>query len=194
MTELLLRPAPGDVLGIEGQIDAADERALSIARGMTDAQGGWRVAAAQPSVAECLACHLRWLERAVPVLDTAVGGVRSGWRARLGEVRSGWWWQLLPRVAEFAPSLPVGAGEVRETCQRKPVREIMARILALHAQVRSLVRLAEVRDLRSARVRLPYCGPLEAPLDVALAMVPAMARRQLRRAERVRLHMNFPRR
>jgi hypothetical protein len=192
MTNLTLRPRPGDPLGIVGQLDAADERARSIAGGLTDGQGAWRPRATSTSVAASLMRYLSWLRRTVPVLRGAVHGVRSGWRARLGEVRSGVWWSLVPRLAEHSPILPLGEAGARAECACRPVRSIMGEILLLHGEVRRLAREGEVRDLRTASVRLTPRPSLRMPIDVALALVPAMARRHLRRAERVRLDARFP--
>lgn len=193
MTDATLRPIAGDIQGVVGQLDAADERALSLVRGLTDAQGCWRAGGDLPSVSECLVRYLDWLVRTVPILEEGVRGVRSGWRARLGTSKSAWWWQFVPRLAEFAPVLPIGTAQVREACIKRPVRTIMADILKYHAEVRRLARVGELKDLRTAQVRLPSLSALKCPLDVALAMVPAMARRHLRRAQRVRLAAGFPR-
>ncbi len=192
MTDLTLRPLPGDPLGIVGQLDAADERTRSIAYGLTEAQGLWRPHATATSVSVSLVRYLCWLRRTVPVLRGAVHGVRSGWRARLGEVRSGWWWGLLPGLAEYSPVLPLGEAGARTECVQRPVRSIMEEILLLHGEVRRLAREGEVRDLRTASVGLSLFPSSRMPIDVALALVPAMARRYLRRAERVRLDGRFP--
>ena len=192
MTKLTLRPRPGDPLGIVGQLDAADERARSIACGLTDGQGSWSPHPAGTSVAASLMRYLSWLRRTVPVLRGAVHGVRSGWRARLGEVRSGVWWSLIPGLAEHTPFLPLGESDARAQCACRPVRSIMGEILLLHGEVRRLAREGEVRDLRTASVRLTLLPSIRMPIDVALALVPAMARRYLRRAEQVRLDARFP--
>lgn len=136
--------------------------------------------------------YLCWLRYTVPLLRGAVHGVRSGWRARLGEVRSGVLWSLVPRIAEHSPVLPLGDVGVRAECAARPVRSIMGEILLLHGEVRRLAREGEVRDLRTVSVRLPTRPAIRMPIDVALALVPAMARRYLRRAEKVRLDARFP--
>ena len=192
MTKLTSRPRADDPLGIVGQLDAADERARSIACGLTDAQGAWRPRPTATSVAASLVRYLCWLRRTVPVLRSAVHGVRSGWRARLGEVRSGVWWSLVPQLAEHSPILPLGEADARAECTGRPVRSIMGEILLLHGEVRRLAREGEVRDFRTASVRLTLLPSIRMPIDVALALVPAMARRYLRRAERVRLDARFP--
>jgi len=97
-------------------------------------------------------------------------------------------------VREFVPTLPWIGWVTLDEGTRRPVRDVMREVLALHGEVRSLAHAGERCDLQSAQVRLPGLGPVRAPLDVAMAMVPAMARRQLRRAERVRLDAGFPRR
>lgn len=194
MTSIIYRPLVGEPHTVTGQLDAADERARSLACGLTEAQANWRAHPAHPTVCEALEGHVAWLRRAVPILRDGVRGVRSGWRARLGKVKSGWWWQVLPRLVEYRPTLPWIGWEPIDERTRRPVRAVMAEVLAFHAEVRQLAREGERRDLRIAQVRLPGLGPVQPPLDVALAMVPAMARRQLRRAERVRLDACFPRR
>lgn len=193
MTSLILHPMPGDPLGIVGQLDLADERALSIVRGLTDEQGSWRPHPSDDSVALSLARYLAWLRHMVPVLHDAVHGVRSTWRARLGQVRSGWWWAIVPRLAAVAPVVRLAEREVRLESSRRTVRDLMGEILVLHGEVRRFAREGEVRDLRTARVPLPRIPVVRPPVDVALSLVPAMARRHLRRAERVRLHAAFPR-
>lgn len=192
MTELTLRPTPGDPLGIVRALDAVDERFRSIACGLTEAQADWRPSRGGATVASALTRHLDGLRVYVPLLRSAVHGVRTTWRARLGEVRSGWWWQLLPLMGEFAPVVPWRAGGRRAARETRPVRALMGEILALHGEVRRLAREGEVRDLRTAAVRHPVLPGLRIPLDIALALVPAAARRQLRRAERVRLDPRFP--
>ncbi len=193
LTLLTLQPHyPPDALGISAQLDVAEEHALSIVRGLTEAQAAWRTGEALPCVGGCIEQYCAWLRLAVPVLDAGVRGVRSGWRARLGAVRSGWWWRLFPRVAEFAPDV-LGWRSGDPACRPRPVRQAMAEVLALHAEVRRIVRAGERRDLRVASVQLPGMGPFGCPLDVALAVVPAVFRRLVRRAERVRLASGFPR-
>lgn len=192
MTSLTLRPSPGDPLGIVGQLDAADERTRSIACGLTGVQGTWRPRATGTSVSCSLMRYLCWLRYMVPLLRGAVLGVRTGWRARLGEVRSGIWWSLVPGLAEHTPVLPLGEAGARTECATRPVRSIMGEILLLHGEVRRLAREGEVRDLRTVSVRLPMPPSIRIPIDVALALVPAMARRYLRRAEKVRLDARFP--
>ncbi|MFN8669105.1 MAG: hypothetical protein U0164_18120 [Gemmatimonadaceae bacterium] len=179
---------------VAGQLEAADERALSLTRGLTEAQANWRAHPAHPSVCEALEGYVAWLRRTVPVVRDGVHGVRSGWRARLGRVNSGWWWQAIPGMVEWLPSLPWVGWRALDDSSRRPVRAVMCEILACHAEVRQLTREGERRDLRIAQVRLPGVAVVRPPLDVALAVVPAMARRQLRRAERVRLDAGFPRR
>ena len=193
MSSLTLHPPPSDPLGIVGQLDLADERALSIVRGLTDDQGSWRPHPSDDSVALSLARYLAWLRCLVPVLRDAVHGVRSTWRARLGDVRSGWWWRVIPQIAGAVPIVRLVEGDVLRECARRPVRDLMGEILVLHGEVRRFAREGAVRDLRTARVPLPRVPVLRPPIDVALALVPAMARRHLRRAERVRLHAGFPR-
>jgi len=183
----------GDPLGIVGQLDLADERALSIVRGLTDEQGSWRPRPSDDSVALSLARYLAWLRRMVPVLHVAVRGVRSTCRARLGEVRSGWWWWIVPRLAASVPLVRLAEHDLRLESARRPVRDLMGEILVLHGEVRRFAREGEVRDLRTSRIPLPLVPVVRAPIDVALALVPAVARRHLRRAERVRLHAGFPR-
>jgi hypothetical protein len=193
LTLLTLQPHyPPDALGISAQLDVAEEHALSIVRGLTEAQAAWRVRDSLPCVSGCVEQYCDWLRLAVPVLDAGVRGVRSGWRARLGTVRSGWWWRLFPRLAEFAPDI-LRTGRPRSPCTGRPIRQAMAEVLALHAEVRRIVRDGERRDLRVATVQLPGMGPLACPLDVAIAMIPAVFRRLVRRAERVRLAAGFPR-
>lgn len=187
------RPTPPDPLGVSHALDAVDARVRSIACGLTEAQAGWRSPRGGPSVAVALAGHREALLAIVPPLRHAVGDVRTAWRARLGRVRSAWWWRLVPLVVErlpwrarvAAPAPPAGA-----------LRQLMTEILTLHAEVRALAREGERRDLRTATVPLaplPALPTLHLPLDVALALVPAMARRHLRSAERVRLDPRFPR-
>lgn len=194
MTAISYRSLVDEPHSVVGQLDAADARALSLTRGLTESQANWRAHPAHPSVCEALEGYVGWLREALPVVRDGVYGVRSGWRARLGAVRSGWWWQALPRLLEWLPALPWVGWRALDDRTRRPVRGVMAEILACHAEVRQLSRTGERRDLRVAQVRLPGLGPVHPPLDVALALVPAMARRHLRRAERVRLDAAFPRR
>lgn len=193
LTLLTLQPHyPPDALGISAQLDVAEEHALSIVRGLTEAQAAWCAGESLPCVRSCVEHYGAWLRLAVPVLDAGVRGVRSGWRARLGTVRSGWWWRLVPRVAAFAPDV-LAWRRPRGACQTRPIRQAMAEVLALHAEVRRIAREGDRRDLRTATVQLPGMGPLACPLDIALEVVPAAFRRMARRAERVRLAAGFPR-
>jgi len=196
MTELTLRTLqpryPPDALGISAQLDVAEEQALSIVRGLTEAQAAWRAGDSLPCVSSCVEQYCDWLRLTVPLLDAGVRGVRSGWRARLGPMHSGWWWRLFPRLAEYAPDL-LSTRRARATPDARPIRQAMAEVLALHAEVRRIVRDGERRDLRLSTVRLPGMRALACPLDVALLVVPAVFRRLVRRAERVRLASGFPR-
>jgi len=194
MTAIGYRSLVREPHSVAGQLEAADERALSLTRGLTEAQANWRAHPAHPSVCEALEGYVVWLRRAVPIVRDGVRGVRSGWRARLGRVRSGWWWQAIPGVVEWLPALPWVGWRSTDEATRRPVRAVMYEILACHAELRQLSREGERRDLRTAQVRLPGVALVRPPLDVALAIVPAMARRQLRLAERVRLDGCFPRR
>ncbi|MCC6772639.1 MAG: hypothetical protein IT360_15700, partial [Gemmatimonadaceae bacterium] len=153
----------------------------------------WRPHPSDDSVALSLARYLAWLRRMVPVLRDAVLGVRSAWRARLGEVRSGWWWQVVPRLAGVVPIVRLAGHDARRASAGRSVRDLMGEILVLHGEVRRCAREGAVRDLRTARVPLPLIPVVRPPLDVALALIPAMARRHLRRAEHVRLHAGVPR-
>lgn len=193
MSAIGYRALASEPHSVAGQLEAADERALSLTRGLTEAQANWRAHPAHPSVCEALEGYVAWLRRAVPVVRDGVHGVRSGWRARLGRVKSGWWWQAIPGVVEWLPPLPWVGWRALDDSTRRPVRAVMCEILACHAEVRQLAREGERRDLRIVQVLLPGVAVLRPPLDVALAVVPAMARRQLRRAERVRLDAGFPR-
>jgi hypothetical protein len=196
MTELIPRTLqphyPPDALGISAQLDAAEERALSIVRGLTDAQAVWRVRESRQCVGDCLERYCTWLRQTLPVLEAGVRGVRGGWRARRGVARRGWWWRLFPRLAEFGPEL-LRRCPAADSSERRPLRQTMAEVLALHAEVRRIAREEGRRDLRPTTVQLPGMGALPCPFDVALSLVPTVFRRYVRRAERVRLAADFPR-
>lgn len=170
------------------QLTAADRRARDLVAGLTEQQATWRPSPASPSILDCLFHVARSAERALADIDE---GLARAPRVRpyLKSSRElGWLWRLFLKAWEL--STPVQLSN--EPDPSPPVRHVLADLLRMHDEVRSRIARIFRCDLEATRMSLPTAWWLRLPLGVGLAAIPVHARRQLRRAERVRLDPRFP--
>lgn len=173
------------------ELNAADQRAEVVARGLNPAQLNWQPGQNAWSVGQCLE-HLRiGNEILVPVLATALEGHQ---RRPVDEISLGWFSRRFIR-AYIAPN--PGGARARAPGKLTPVRQVdpgvLDGFLRSTEAARALVEHASNYDVNRIRYPNPFIPLLRFTVGVGLEIIAKHAGRHLLQAEGVRQNVSFPR-
>ncbi len=172
------------------ELDAMDQRATAVARGLSPEQLNWRVADDTWSVGQCLQHLYVANEVYLPPITKALEGQP---RSPVQDITPGWAGRWF--IRNYIEPSPEGR---RARAPRKiaPGEHIDASILDLFLRsneaARDLVRRAGAHDVNRIRFRNPFIPLLQFTVGTGLEIVSKHERRHLLQAERVRQARSFP--
>ena len=173
------------------ELNAADQRAEVVARGLSLTQLNWQPRQDAWSVGQCLE-HLRiGNEILVPVLGAALEGRQH---RSVDEISLGWFSHWFIRMY-IAPN--PGGARARAPRKITPVRQVDPGVLNSFLRsteaARALVQQASNYDVNRIRYRNPFIPLLRFTVGAGLEIIAKHASRHLLQAEGVRQNISFPR-
>ena len=197
MTQALREPVDAAAIPtwcrrLAADLDAADARAIALARGLTIAQLNWRSHPGTWSIGQCLE-HLSLANEVyVEPLTEALGVPASG---PVAEITPGWLGRWFIRAyIEPATQQKRARAPGKIVPRAKEVDStILDRFIASNARVRGLITRARGHDINRVRFRSPFLPLLRFTVGTGLQVITRHNHRHLGQAERVRQAPEFPR-
>lgn len=181
---------PGWSQRLISELDAADQRAIGLAKSLTLRQLNWAPRPGAWSVGQCLD-HLRISnEEYVAAMSTSLTNRQPG---LVQEITPGWFgrWFIRRFIAPSSKS-----GRVRAPKKLRPRVQIeetvLERFLASNRAARDLVHRARNYDVNRIRFRNPFIPVVRFTLGTGFEILSQHQRRHLLQAERVRESPDFP--
>lgn len=181
---------PGWSQRLISELDAADQRAIGLAKSLTLRQLNWAPRTGAWSVGQCLD-HLRISnEEYVAAMSTSLTNRQPG---LVQEITPGWFgrWFIRRFIAPSSKS-----GRVRAPKKLRPRVQIeetvLERFLASNRAARDLVHRARNYDVNRIRFRNPFIPVVRFTLGTGFEILSQHQRRHLLQAERVRESPDFP--
>jgi hypothetical protein len=173
------------------ELNAADRRAESVARGLSPVQFNWQPRQGVWSVGQCLE-HLRMgNEILLPAISAAVEGRQ---RRPVDEIALGWFSRWFIRTY-IAPN--PGGTRARAPRKIEPARQVepvvLEAFLRSNQAARELARRASDYDVNRIRYRNPFIPLLRFTVGAGLEIIAKHEGRHLLQAEGVRQSADFPR-
>jgi hypothetical protein len=175
---------------IISELNAADQRATELAKGLAPQQINWKPSQDAWSVGQCLE-HLRVTNDVyLPAISTSLTD-----RPHLAvqEITPGWFgqWFIRSYIEPSPESKRARApGKITPGTQVEP--DVLDRFLATNHAVRELVRRASDYDVNRIRFKNPFIPLLRFTVGTGFEIVSRHQRRHLLQAERVRQAADFP--
>ena len=182
--------APAWTLRLLAELDAADARAIALARPLSGTQLNWKPRPDVWSVGQCLDHLCVAAEVYLPAISEALDGHQP---AAVDEIRPGWLGRWFIRKY-IEPS----AETKRATAPKKIAPGarvdpgILDRFLRGNDAVRQFVRRAAPYDVNRIRFRNPFISGLRFSVGTGLEVLTRHERRHLLQAERIRDLPEFP--
>jgi hypothetical protein len=184
VTDTIGGPAPAWLLRLKSELDAADQRATAVARGLTPQQLNWRRSAAEWSVGQCL----EHLAIANEVYLRAMSGSLEGPRVGpVAEIAPGWFGRWFIRtVIEPSPKPRRWRApkKIRPGAQVPP--SVLDRFHATNGAIREFMQRARGYDVNRIRFKNPFFGIIRFTVGTGLEILSRHERRHLLQAERIR--------
>jgi len=173
------------------ELDAADRRAESVARGLSTEQLNWHPMEGAWSVGQCLE-HLRISNEVyLAAISFSLEGRQLG---AVDDVRLGWFSRWF--IRNFIAPNPGGA-KARAPRKIEPPKQVETSILksflASNQGARELVRRASDFDVNRIRFKNPFIPLLRFTVGTGLEIIAKHQSRHLLQAEGVRQFVSFPR-
>jgi hypothetical protein len=165
------------------EFDAADARAIAIAKALTVKQLNWRPTAGSWSVGQCLD-HLATTNE---VYGAAISRSLNGKpRGIVQEITPGWFGAWFIRKYIEPSAATTRARAPRKAAPRQELdASILDHFLATNNQVRDLVRRASHHDVNRIRFRNPFIPVIRFTVGTGLEILTRHERRHLLQAERI---------
>jgi hypothetical protein len=181
---------PGWSLRLISELEAADRRAQSVAKGLSLEQLNWQPRHGAWSIGQCLD-HLQIANQVyVPAISGALGERQRG---KVQELSLAWpsrWF-----IRNYIAPNPEGS-RARAPRKIEPAKQVERSILEvfLHSNegARALVRRASEYDVNRIRFRNPLVPLLRLTVGTGLEIIAKHQSRHLLQAERVRQSPGFP--
>ena len=172
------------------ELDAADRRAESVAKGLSVVQLNWQPRQGAWSVGQCLE-HLRIMNEVhLPVISDALES-REG--RTVDEISLGWFSRWFIRTYS-APN--PGAPRARAPRKIEPAKQVelpvLAAFLRSNQSVRELAKRASDYDVNRIRYKNPFIPLLRFTVGAGLEIIAKHQSRHLLQAEGVRQAAGFP--
>jgi DinB superfamily len=188
--QIAAQALPADLQAILNELGRTDQEARQLVAELSEAQLNWRPGGStQWSVAQCLD-HLGQINSVyVAALRSALGEANPRADARRNPIRPGWFGRWFISQMEPPPRRKLKSPKPGVPVAHKSGAEVLENFLAVHQELRSLVREARDLDLNRVRFRNPFVGVIRFPVGTGLLIIGAHDRRHLWQANQVRAAM-----
>jgi hypothetical protein len=185
-----LQTSPAWSLRLIAELEAADARAIALARPLTAAQLNWKPRPEVWSVGQCLEHLCVANEVYLPPLSDALAGHQP---AAIEEIRPGWLGRWFIRNY-IEPSSETKRAKAPKKIAPGTIIEpgILDRFLRGNEAARECVRRAAPYDVNRIRFRNPFIPGLRFSVGTGLEVLTKHERRHLLQAERIRESTGFP--
>jgi hypothetical protein len=182
-------PSPRWCLRLISELNAADERAISLAKTLTPQQLNWQPGPDEWSVGQCLE-HLRLANE---VYCRAIANSLPGHPLTVvQEIAPGWFGQWFIRnyiEPSAKPKRRHAPRKIKPGAKVEP--SILDRFLNTNHEARELVRLAGNYDVNRIRFVNPFVSVIRFTVGTGLEIISKHERRHLLQAERIRDIQSF---
>ena len=173
------------------ELNAADRRAIDVARPLSPEQLNWKPAADSWSVGQCLDHLLVANDVYLPPIAEALENRRP---APVDAITPGWFGRWFIRsYIEPSPQTSKGRAPRKIAPASQVDPSVLERFLQSNDVARDLVRRAGAYDVNRIRFRNPFVPVLRFTVGTGLEIVWRHQRRHLLQAERVKQSPEFPR-
>jgi hypothetical protein len=177
---------------LTSELDAADARAIALAKGLTADQLNWRPRPGAWSVGQCLEHLCISNELYMEPIAESLRGPPTG---PVDEITPGWlarWFitqYIEPTTQKKRGRAPSKATPVAQRIDAS----ILDRFVASNVRVRDVIALARNYDVNRVRFRNPYVPIIRWTVGTGLQIIARHNHRHLLQAERVKESSGFPR-
>ena len=184
--------APPWHVRLVAELDAADSRAVTLARDLTDAQLNWKPRPDAWSVGQCLE-HL-CLSNEVYVEPIVTALERRPATGPVDEITPGWFarWFIRNYIEPTTQKKPTRAPSKAVPIALNIESSILDRFLTSNQRVRDLMKLALQHDVNRVRFRNPYVPIIRFTVGTGFQIIARHNHRHLAQAERVTQSAAFP--
>ena len=178
---------PPDIERLARELDAAEEEARAIVKGLSEARGAWRASPTSWSVSECLD-HLAtanrvYLHAMQPAAEAALAAGRVRRRPAEPGIVGRWFVRTLEPPVR--PARRIKAPKKIVPRQAPPLADSVAAFLASQSDVRAFLAKFAGIDLAAVRFPNPFIRGLRFSLATGLHVITSHERRHLWQARRV---------
>ena len=166
------------------ELEAADARAIAVARGLTAEQINWRAQPGEWSVGQCLEHLAIANEIYLPPLEQAIANRAPG---PVEEITPGWFarWFIRSYIAPSAQTKRAKApSKIAPAATVDP--SVLERFLASNRRVRDVVGRARDLDVNRIRFRNPFIPVIHFTVGTGFEITAKHEARHLLQAERIR--------
>ena len=184
VTDTIGSPAPAWLLRLNSQLDAADQRATVVARGLTPLQLNWSRSPAEWSVGQCLEHLAMANEVYLRAMSRSLEGRRAG---LVEEIAPGWFGRLFIRtVIEPSPKMRRWRAPKKIRPGAQVPSTVLDRFHATNRAIREFMQRARDYDVNRIRFKNPFIGIIRFTVGTGLEVLWRHERRHLLQAERIR--------
>lgn len=168
------------------EIDAADQRAIALAKPLTTEQLNWKPSPGEWSIGQCLDHVCVANEVYVAAMEKGLPGRPRGVAQ---EITPGWFGRWFIRTAiEPSPQSRKGRAPRKIVPRSEVDQSVLDRFLGTNVRSRDFVRRAAQYDVNRVRFQNPFVPIIFFTLGTGLEVLVRHQRRHLLQAERVRPH------
>ena len=173
---------------LTGELDAADARAIALARPLTIAQLNWKPSPQQWSVGQCLEHLAVSTELYLPPMNDALAGAPAGIADEISPGGPSRWF-----IRKFiAPSTTRAKAPTKIAPGSNVDSAIVDRFLAGNREMRALMARASAHDINRIRFKNPFVPVIRFTVGTGMEIIAKHAARHLLQAERVKAAPGFP--
>lgn len=182
--------SPAWCVRLTSELNAADERAIALAKTLTPEQLNWKPGPSEWSVGQCLEHLYITNEVYLPAMSNSLVDRPL---AVVQEITPGFFGRWFIRNYIEPSSQTRRARAPKAITPGSHVEpSILERFLRSNGQVRELVHRARNYDVNHVRFKNPFVGLLRFTVGTGLEIVSKHQRRHLLQAERIRTSVEFP--
>ena len=190
MDTQLSSSAPAWSTRLMGELDANDQRARELTRGLTVEQLNWQPAPGAWSIGQCLEHLCISTESYLPPISTALVNQPA---SRVQEITPGWFARWFIRsYIEPSPRTKRGSAPRKIVPSVRVDASVVERFLSGNRETRELMRKSEPYDVNRIRFVNPFVSVIRFTVGTGFTVLAGHERRHLLQAERVKQSPAFP--